>query len=155
MGMDEEVLCVRASLLDKLGAFTGFVGSFVLVRRVWRVLRIILDAGIRIPNSTRLWGSWSYLVLLLPLVYRMTQHSSGLAEDGAHIDTVFEYGATWASVLLSAVAIMLFQLLIRLEALNPKTQMQNKASHHNPLPAPSRTFPRDYNPQPESKPRSR
>ena len=30
----------------------------------------------------------------------------------------------------------------------------NKASHHNPLPAPSLIFPRHYNPQTESKPRS-
>jgi hypothetical protein len=36
-----------------------------------------------------------------------------------------------------------------------KTKTPNKTSHHNPLPAPSLIFPRNYNPQPESKPRSR
>ncbi len=34
-------------------------------------------------------------------------------------------------------------------------QKKPKASHHNPLPAPSLIFQRNYNPQPESKPRSR
>jgi predicted NUDIX family phosphoesterase len=37
MGMDEEVLCVRASLIDKLGAFTGFQ------RDVDRYLNALLD----------------------------------------------------------------------------------------------------------------
>ena len=36
-----------------------------------------------------------------------------------------------------------------------ESKRHNKASHHNPLPAPISNFPRDYNPQPESKPRSR
>jgi hypothetical protein len=36
-----------------------------------------------------------------------------------------------------------------------KSRKANKASHHNPLPAPSLILPRNYNLQPESKPRSR
>ena len=49
-------------------------------------------------------------------------------------------------------------ILVPLDAIKHElTNMkkQNKASHHNPLPAPSRTFPPNYNPQPESKPRPR
>ena len=36
-----------------------------------------------------------------------------------------------------------------------RKRSSNKASHHNPLPAASRISRGDYNPQPESKPRSR
>jgi hypothetical protein len=83
--------------------------------------------------TIRLWGSWSYLWLLLPLAFGTTYHSSGTAEDGAAIKTVFEYGGTWASPLFSGLAIMLFQLLIRLEAFNPENRQASRIVQ--PLPA--------------------
>jgi len=106
--------------LRGLGALLGLVASIILARRIWVVARILFDGQVRIPKSTRLWGAWSYLALLLPLAFGMTHNSSGSAEDGVFIKTVFEYGGSWASALSSGIAIMLFQLLIRLESFNPE-----------------------------------
>lgn len=119
-----------------LGAFVGLVAAVILARRVWRVSRILLAAGIQIPMTTRLWGSWSYLWLLVPLAFGLTHHSSGTAKDGANIHTIFEYGggASWASILFSAIAIMLFQLLIRLESFNPENQEAEQGGGLNALP---------------------
>jgi len=127
----ERDLGVTTSGLDLRGAaaLIGLVAAVILARRVWRVSRAILQAGIRIPRSVRLWGSWSYLSLLLPLTFGTSYQSSGLAADGAPVQTLFEYGGgfAWASLLFSATAIMLFQLLIRLESFNPES-----ASASNP-----------------------
>ena len=115
---------LKSSSLDmrNLGALLGLVISIILARRIWRITRALLAAGIRIPRSVRMWGSWRYLWLLLPLAFGTTYHSSGAAEDGAGIQTVFEYGGggAWTSALFSAISIMLLQLLIRLEAFNPE-----------------------------------
>jgi hypothetical protein len=113
VGLTESSLDMRG-----LGAIIGVVASIILTRRIWRVTRILFDEGVRIPSSMRLWGSWHYLLLVLPLAYGVTYHSSGIDDDGAAIKTVFEYGGFWASPLFSGLAIMLFQLLIRLEAFN-------------------------------------
>jgi hypothetical protein len=121
---------VTASSLDMrgFGALLGLGASLVLARRIWRVARILFDARVRIPSSIRLWGSWSYLWLLLPLAFGTLHHSSGTAEDGARIDTVFEYGGSWAVPLFSGIAIMLFQLLSRLEAFNPENEEAEQAA---------------------------
>lgn len=122
--------------LRGLGALLGVVASVILGRRIWQVFRELLEAGIRIPRSIRLWGSWSMLWLLAPMAFGTSYHSSSIASDGADIQTVFEYGggSSWISILSSAVAIMLFQLLVRLEAL-PLTTKQNKIVLPTPCPA--------------------
>ena len=118
-----------------LGALVGLVAAVVLARRVWRVSRILLATGVRVPMSIRLWGSWSYLWLLVPLAFGVTHHSSGTADDGASVHTILEYGggASWASILFSAIAIMLFQLLVRLEAFNPENRAAEQVGGLNSL----------------------
>ncbi|MEK7950040.1 hypothetical protein [Luteolibacter soli] len=125
-----------ASSLDLrgLGALFGFVSSIVLARRIWQVWRVILDARVRVPKSARLWGDWGYLWLLLPLLIHTDFHSNGSAEDGADVHTVFEYGSSAASFLLSGLAIMLFQLLVRLEAFNPENRNAEQAETGHRLP---------------------
>lgn len=117
VGLTESSLDMRG-----LGPLFGVSASIILARRIWRVTRILLDTGVRIPSSIRLWDSWHYLWLVLPLAFGMTHHSSGLADDGATIKTVFEYGGSWASPLFSGLAILLFHLLIRLEGFNPENK---------------------------------
>ncbi|MEM7015434.1 MAG: hypothetical protein AAF585_28580 [Verrucomicrobiota bacterium] len=106
------------------GAVVGFLCSIFLIRRVWQVMRLILDAGARIPSSERLWGRWRYLLLLFPLAWQADYASSGQSKDGADFQSVVEYGGgpSGASILLSAIAIMLFQFLVRLESFNPENQ---------------------------------
>ena len=132
VGMTSSTLDMRV-----LGALIGFVATFVLSRRIWRITRAFLDVGVRIPKSVRLWGSWNYLFLLLPLAIRITYHTSGTADDGAGVQTVIEYGggASWASALFSAIAIMLFQLLAKIESFNPDNEEAKQASPDRPLPA--------------------
>jgi hypothetical protein len=115
---------LTASSIDmrNLGALVGLVASYVLARRIWRVSRIIFNTRVGIPKSVRLWGSWSYLLLLLPLGFGVTNHSAGTAEDGTNVTTIFEYGGSWAAAFFSAIAIMLFQLLVNLEAFNPENK---------------------------------
>jgi len=114
---------VTSSTIDLrgLGTLFGLVASVLLARRIWRVTRELLDARIRIPKSICLWGSWHCLLLLLPLTFGITHYSSGTAADKASIQTVFEYGggSSWISIFFSGAAIMLFQLLVRLEAFSP------------------------------------
>jgi len=127
---------ITSSGLDArgLGALVGLVATVVLARRVWRVSRILLAAGVRVPMSIRLWGSWSCLWLLVPLAFGVTHHSSGTAHDGASVHTIFKYGGglSWASILFSAIAIMLFQLLVRLEAFNPENQKAEQDDGRQP-----------------------
>ena len=127
-----EVGLTAASIdMRGLGALIGLIASIILGRRIWRVVRALFDMQVRIPMTRRLWSSWGYLWLLLPLTFGKVTHSYGTTEDGAAIKTIFEYGGSWASPLFSGLAIMLFQLLIRLEAFNPinKSKKQNKALH--------------------------
>ena len=127
--------------LRGLGAVVGLLATVVLAVRFWRVTRILFDAGVRIPKSIRLWGPSSRLWLLLPLAFRVTHYSGGTADDGAGIQTVFEYGggASGVSILFSATAILLFQLLVSLEAFNPENQQSDEFGEGAPqriLPPP-------------------
>jgi len=107
--------------LRGLGILLGGIASIILARRIWLTARMLWATGIEIPIKTRLWGSWSYLGLLVPLAFGATHHSSGTAEGGANLHTVFEYGGgtSLGSILSSAIAIMLYQLLTRLKSFTP------------------------------------
>lgn len=127
---------LTSSALDLRGLGAGFGGfaSIVLFRRIWRVSRALLDARIRIPKSERLWGDWRYLWLLTPLLFQVTHHSSGTEMDGASVHTVFKYGEAPASFLLSGLAIMLFQLLVKLEEFDPENRNAGQATAGSRLP---------------------
>jgi len=101
-----------------LGVLIGVVMSYVLARRIWRLFRDLLDQRIRIPSGRRIWGSWTVLILLLPMFWSYRTEGAGTADDGAAMTTIFEYGggASIYSVLFSALAIMLFQTLVNMEA---------------------------------------
>ncbi len=116
--------------LRLLGALFGIVASVVLTRRICEVVRILLNAGIRIPTSVRLWGSWSTLWLLSPLILGLTHHGFHVTSDGVDVRTVFIYGGgpSLASIAFSGIAIMLFQLLVRLEAFNPNNKAEQTGS---------------------------
>ena len=103
--------------MQVLGIFFSLIVVYILAKRVWKVFRVLLDRSIRVPRSFKLWGDWKPLLLLLPLFIGITHNSLGIAADGSEIYTVFEYGGNLsiALFLLGAVAIMLFQLLVRLE----------------------------------------
>lgn len=110
------------------------IASFVLAKRVWELLRKIMDRRIRIPLSLRLWGDWKALWLLLPLFFGSVYHSHGIAEDGAAIHAVYEYGgdSSLAVFFFAATTIKLFQFRVRLEALDPDS---NRDAAVNNIPA--------------------
>lgn len=120
--------------LRGLGAVVGLIATVVLSVRIWRLARILFDARVRIPKSVQLWGPWSRMWLLLPIAFHVTHHSNGTASDGAGIQSVFEYGggASGLSILFSAIAIVLFQLLVSLEAFNPDNQQSKEGDDGNP-----------------------
>jgi len=109
--------------MNALGAILGFIGSVVFARRIWRLIRVFLDKQVRIPLSFPLWTNWQSLGLLIPLFFGMTYHFSGTPVEGEASKMIFTYGDSWASPLCSGIAIMLFQLLIRLEAYLQKSQL--------------------------------
>ncbi len=100
------------------GVLFGVFAVLVLFRRIWRIVRELLDARIRIPRTARLRGTWHYLWFLWPLAPGFTRFSWGLADDGTPIETIFEYGGgiSWVSILCTALVVMLFQFLVNLEA---------------------------------------
>ncbi|RYG23087.1 hypothetical protein EON82_15110 [bacterium] len=73
-------------------------------------------------------------MLLLPLLIQTSYHSNGTAKDGASVHSVFQYGGSAAPILLSGLAIMLFQLLVRLEAFNPENSSAEQTSEGHRLP---------------------
>ena len=98
-------------------AMFGIMASLTLAQRVWELLRSFLDEEIRIPRKVRLWRHWQYLLLLLPLGYGFDKQYSTVAEDGTIVTTIFTYGGSDSVLLIlfSALPIMLFQILARLE----------------------------------------
>jgi len=110
--------------MQGFGILFSLIVVYILAKRVWKILRVLLDRRIRVPRSLKLWGDWKPLLLLLPLFIGITHHSHGIADDGAAIHTVFEYGgdSSIALFFFGAVAIMLFQLLVRLESFDPDHQ---------------------------------
>jgi len=106
------------------GIFIGLLVLSVLLECVWRTVRGILDVGARIPKSASLWGDWRYLLLLFPLALEQNiPFPSALAsvigvsglKYGGNANTV------WLAVL-TAAAVMFFQLLVHLEEFNPNNR---------------------------------
>ena len=87
------------------------------------MLRILMESSVRIPRDIKFLSGWSYLVLLYPLFIGYSSHKDSII-DGVSVTTIFEYGGEVSvySALFSAIAIMLFQFLVRLESMNPKNQ---------------------------------
>ncbi|MCH8475714.1 MAG: hypothetical protein LAT55_10855 [Opitutales bacterium] len=116
---DRDLGLIASSLdLRGLGAFLGIALSLFYLRQIWKTLRIFLDKQIRIPQTARLYGSWAYLLLLFPLAINTRHIFHRTTGDGTTTTTVFEYGGgpSIASVLLSAMAIMLYQTHLTLKS---------------------------------------
>jgi len=115
---------VVASSIDfrPVGLLLGVIASYILARRIWRVVRSYLDRGIRIRSEMRIWGGWTMLLLLMPLCFGYSSQSNGFADDGVPMTTIFEYGGTISlySAVFSGFVIMLFLALVRLESFNPE-----------------------------------
>ena len=113
--------------LRGIGALAGGLITVVCLRRLWKLSRELLDRGVRIPASMRIWGNWRMLWFLLPLAIVTTNRSSSIADDGSLTTTIVEYGGdlSFVSIVVSASAIMLFQTVVNLESLHPDNE-QNK-----------------------------
>ena len=107
--------------LRGLGAVVGGIVTVVCGRRLWKLLRELLEIGVRIPAQIRIRGQWRLLLYLAPLEFVLTNSESSIANDGALVSTVFQYGGEPAllSILLAGSAIMLFQTVVNLESLHP------------------------------------
>lgn len=126
--------------LRGLGILFGLVISAFLVRPIWRLVREFLDSRLRIPKSIPLFGSWFYLLLLLPLGFGFDHSWTRHADDGAAVHSDFAYGGGDTrvfSILFSGLAIMLFQLLVRLEACSPDNASEDQTSGYQPPTGPS------------------
>lgn len=102
--------------------------------------------------GTGIYKGWSWVrhILMLGIVLVAT---SGFVDPDYRDLHVFILAGITLVIVVVAVRYLYFRE--RVVTYFTGLRQQNKASHHNPLPAVSRTFPRNYNPQPESKPRSR
>lgn len=105
-----------------IGSIIGLIATYILARKAWRLIRYVMAFHIRIPLGQQLWGSWGILLLLLPICFSHERVSSGIADDGASVRTVFSYGGESSLVLIifSASAVMLFQLVVYLESFTGK-----------------------------------
>jgi len=104
--------------LRALAIIASFIAVVCLGGKIWKILRTLLDRSSHIPLGVRLCGRWSYLLLLAPLALTMGRDFRGVAEDGSATYTSFLYGGglSHVTIILSAIVIMLYQLLIILES---------------------------------------
>ena len=116
---------LTAESLDMRGAgiTLGIIFSIVFLRRIYLVMRILMESSVRIPKDLKFLSGWSYLALLLPLLYGYSHHKDSIVE-GVKATTIFQYGGDLSafSLLFSGIAIMLFQFLVRLESFNPENR---------------------------------
>ena len=130
---DREIGLTHSAIdLRGLGVLAGGIVTFVCLRRLWKLLRELLELGVRIPSGTRIWGEWGQLWFLAPLAIGVRNPWSTNADDGTLTTTVFEYGGELSlySILVSASAIMLFQTVVNLESLHPDNE-QNHGFHRS------------------------
>lgn len=109
--------------LRLLGVLLGVVFSIILLKRIYTVMRILMESSVSISRDIKFLSGWSYLGLLYPLFIGYSSHKDSIVNE-VPTTTIFEYGGDVSvySALFSAIAIMLFQFLVRLESLNPENQ---------------------------------
>ena len=121
---DRDIGLTHSSIdLRGFGAVVGALVTVICVRRAWKLLREMLDLGVRIPRQLRLLGDWGMLWYLIPLGIGFRSQSHSTEIDGVLALSEFQYGGSVASVcslVLSASAIMLFQTVVNLEAQRAK-----------------------------------
>ncbi len=117
-GLIEEYLDMRGA-----GIFLGVVFSVVFLRRIYLTMRILMESPVSVPKDIKFFSGWSYLGLLLPLLYGYSSHKDSMV-GGVKATTIFQYGGDFSafSLLFSGIAIMLFQFLVRLESFNPENR---------------------------------
>jgi ABC-type amino acid transport system permease subunit len=95
-----------------LGAIVSCIILIILLVKTWKLIRFLLDKGIKIPRKIPLWGYKIYLILLIPLMLRFATTSSYTNHDGSTYTHTFQYGGNMSSytILYTAIAIMLYQL---------------------------------------------
>ncbi len=101
-----------------LGLLITIAITILLARKVWLLMRGMLDCGMIIPLKSRIWGQKRNIILLFPLALNHSVISSEMGQDGVMITTIFKYGSELApyTILIGWLAIMLFQTLSNLTA---------------------------------------
>ena len=102
-----------------LGAILGGIVTVICIRRAWRLIRELMDLGVRVPREQRLVGNWGMLWYLIPLGIRVVPQWHSTVIEGVVRTSEFQYGGSMASLyslVLSASAIMLFQTVVNLES---------------------------------------
>lgn len=121
---DRDIGLTHSSIdLRGLGAIVGAMITAVCVRRAWKLVRELLDLGVRIPKKQRLLGDWGMLWYLIPLGIGVGSQSHSTEIAGVLTTSEFQYGGSMGSIyslILSAFAIMLFQTVVNLEAQRAK-----------------------------------
>ena len=117
-GLTSESLDMRGA-----GIIIGVIFSIVFLRRIYLIMRILMESSVRIPREIKFLSGWSYLGLLLPLLYGYSSYKDSMV-DGVKATTIFQYGGDFSgfSLLFSGIAIMLFQFLVKLESFNPENR---------------------------------
>lgn len=98
--------------LRGLGAGLGSVACIFLVLKIWRLVRILLDERVRISREIRLWKPSKFFWLLVPMGFGFTYSWHDSSDLEGRLFSTFEYSGSdsWISIVVSAVAIVLFQL---------------------------------------------
>lgn len=96
----------------------SLIASYFLLKKMWRIVRQLLDEGVKVPLDKKLVTGKEFLVLLLPLLFGVTTDSNGLAADGTEFTKTFEYGGSLSVglIFVAAIFIILFNTLVNLEA---------------------------------------
>ncbi|EMI47487.1 membrane protein [Rhodopirellula sp. SWK7] len=101
------------------GALIGGVISVVCLKRIWSLSRRLLSCGVTVPSGHRIWGRFSSLLFLLPLLVGFSINDGEIVEGDILQMTTVTYGGGPAllSATLSALAVLAFQAVVELESL--------------------------------------
>ncbi|UDQ98998.1 hypothetical protein AAEX28_02670 [Lentisphaerota bacterium WC36G] len=104
------------------GLGASIILAVILLFSTYETLRKILAKGIKIPITNKLLGKFSYLLLLLPLVYHSTATRVESIDSGLTKTIISGYGgdSTKMTILWAAIVIMLFQFLVNISSYLPK-----------------------------------
>lgn len=100
--------------LSFLGTLACALVLFQTCFSVWKLVRLVFGLDTQIPKSVRLWGDWTWLLLLLPFFAHARFHFGGDSSD--EIAVTFGGFFSLSTLLLASILIMMLQLKFNLES---------------------------------------
>lgn len=117
--------------LRGFGAIITPIACFILMGRIWKSFRVLLDQGVRIPRHVKLGGRWSAFAIFPPMIIGFSVSPDGANGAGFH----FGGGLSIITGLLGGAAIMLYETLRHIES------VRANGSKASPKSLPAGTFP--------------